>query len=71
MISNISGGRYQAHKLLGLCQQIGAERMAEVCRQLEFSEEESPDGELEQNMSRLQREFEAAHQELDNRHLHA
>jgi len=63
--------RYQAHKLRGLCQQIGAERMAEVCRDLESSEDESPDGQLKQNISSLQREFEAAHQELDNRHLHA
>jgi signal transduction histidine kinase/DNA-binding NarL/FixJ family response regulator len=62
--------RYQAHKLRGLCQQIGAERMAEVCRRLESSGDESSDGPLEQNISSLQREFEAAHQELDNRHLH-
>ncbi len=63
--------RYQAHKLRGLCQQIGAERMAEVCRRLESSEDESPDGQPKQDISRLQREFEAAHQELDNRHLNA
>ena len=63
--------RHQAHKLRGLCQQIGAGRMAEVCRRLESSEDESPDGQLKQDISRLQREFEAAHQELDNRHLHA
>jgi len=63
--------RYQAHKLRGLCQQIGAERMAEVCRRLESTEDKSPDGQLKQGFSKLQREFEAAHQELDNRHLHA
>ena len=63
--------RYQAHKLRGLCQQIGAQRMAEVCHRLEFSEDKSPDGQLTQDISRLQREFETAHQELDNRHLRA
>jgi CheY-like chemotaxis protein len=62
--------RHQAHKLRGLCQQIGAERMAKVCLRLESSGDELPDGPLEQNISSLQREFEAAHQELDNRHLH-
>ena len=63
--------RRQAHKLLGLCQQIGAIRMAEACRRLESSEYEVADDELKQDLSALQREFEVAHRELDNRHLNA
>jgi len=68
---DLSAMRRQAHKLLGLCQQIGAVRLAEVCRRLESSEYEAADDELTQDLSTLQREFEAAHRELDNRHLSA
>jgi len=68
---DLSAMRRQAHKLLGLCQQIGAVRMSEVCRRLELSEYEAADDELKQDLSTLQREFEAAHRVLDNRHLNA
>jgi signal transduction histidine kinase/DNA-binding NarL/FixJ family response regulator len=63
--------RHEAHKLRGLCQQIGAMRMADVCRRMESSEDALPCGQLEQDIATLQREFESAHRELDDRHLHA
>jgi signal transduction histidine kinase/CheY-like chemotaxis protein len=68
---DLSAMQRQAHRLLGLCQQIGAVRMAEVCRRLELAEYESADDELKQDLLMLQREFEVAHGELDNRHLNA
>jgi len=69
--NDLTAVRHQAHKLRGLCQQIGAERMAEVCRHLESTDDELSESLLEQDISNLRREFEAAHRELDNRHLHA
>jgi len=61
--------RRQAHRLLGLCRQIGAERMAAQCVRLEHVENETADDLLRQEVSRLQVEFEAAYRELDDRHL--
>jgi HPt (histidine-containing phosphotransfer) domain-containing protein len=61
--------RRQAHRLLGLCRQIGAERMAALCARLEQQENEAGDGELLEEVSRLQLEFEAAYRALDDRHL--
>jgi len=63
--------RRQAHHLLGLCRQIGAERMAALCVRLEHVEDEMADDLLLQEVSRLQIEFEAAYRELDDRHLGA
>jgi CheY-like chemotaxis protein/HPt (histidine-containing phosphotransfer) domain-containing protein len=60
----------QAHRLLGLCRQIGAERMAALCVRLERVKDEVAD-DLLQEVSWLQVEFEAAHRELDDRHLGA
>jgi two-component system sensor histidine kinase/response regulator len=61
--------RHQAHRLLGLCRQIGAERMAALCSRLEHMDDEASDTELVAEVARLQGEFEAAYRELDNRHL--
>jgi signal transduction histidine kinase/DNA-binding NarL/FixJ family response regulator len=61
--------RRQAHRLLGLCRQIGAERMAALCARLEQLRDEAEDTELLEEVSRLQLEFEAAYRALDDRHL--
>jgi len=61
--------RRQAHRLLGLCRQIGAERMAALCARLERMRDESEESELLQEVSRLHTEFEAAYRALDDRHL--
>ena len=59
--------RRQAHRLLGLCRQIGAERMAALCARIEHLEDE--DGALLGEVGRLQQEFESAYRVLDDRHL--
>ncbi len=61
--------RRQAHRLLGLCRQIGAERMAALCVRLEHMQDEATEDLLLAEVSRLQVEFEAAYRELDDRHL--
>jgi signal transduction histidine kinase/CheY-like chemotaxis protein/HPt (histidine-containing phosphotransfer) domain-containing protein len=61
--------RRQAHRLLGLCRQIGAERMAALCARLERLRDEAEEAELLEEVSRLQLEFEAAYRALDDRHL--
>jgi signal transduction histidine kinase/DNA-binding NarL/FixJ family response regulator len=59
----------QAHRLLGLCRQIGAERMAAQCDRLERIDADASDSAMVTAVALLQREFQAAHRELDNRHL--
>jgi signal transduction histidine kinase/DNA-binding NarL/FixJ family response regulator len=63
--------RRQAHRLLGLCRQIGAERMAAQCDRLEKIDVDATDSEsaVVTAVALLQREFQAAYRELDNRHL--
>ena len=61
--------RRQAHRLLGLCRQIGAERMAALCARIEQFEDEAEDGALLGEVGRLQQEFESAYRVLDDRHL--
>lgn len=63
--------RRQAHRLLGLCRQIGAERMAAQCERLERIDAKASDSDNDMvtAVALLQREFQAAHRELDNRHL--
>jgi len=61
--------RRQAHRLLGLCRQIGAERMAALCARLERMRDEAEESELVEEVSRLHTEFEAAYRALDDRHL--
>ena len=61
--------RRQAHRLLGLCRQIGAERMAAQCESLEKIDSDASGKLMVSEISVLQREFQAAYRELDNRHL--
>ena len=61
--------RRQAHRLLGLCRQIGAERMAALCAKLEQLRDEAEESDLLEEVSQLQLEFEAAYRALDDRHL--
>ncbi|MDH5620570.1 MAG: ATP-binding protein [Gammaproteobacteria bacterium] len=61
--------RRQAHRLLGLCRQIGAERMAAQCHRLERIDAEASDSTVVTEVALLQSEFQAAYRELDNRHL--
>ena len=61
--------RRQAHRLLGLCRQIGAERMAALCARLEKLRDGVEETELVEGISQLQLEFEAAYRALDDRHL--
>ena len=61
--------RRQAHKLLGLCLQVGAERMAGVCHQLESMDSASENSDMLHEIELLRREFDAVDQELQNQHL--
>jgi CheY-like chemotaxis protein/HPt (histidine-containing phosphotransfer) domain-containing protein len=69
--NDIRSVRRQAHRLLGLCRQIGAERMAAQCDRIETIDAEASDSEsaMLTAVALLQREFQAAYRELDNRHL--
>jgi signal transduction histidine kinase/DNA-binding NarL/FixJ family response regulator len=67
--NNAHAVRRQAHRLLGLCRQIGAERMAALCVRIEQHEEAVEEGELLDEVARLQQEFESAYRALDDRHL--
>ena len=61
--------RRQAHRLLGLCRQIGAERMAAQCDRLERIDAQASSNAMVAEVARLQSEFQAAYRKLDNRHL--
>jgi signal transduction histidine kinase/DNA-binding NarL/FixJ family response regulator len=61
--------RRQAHKLLGLCRQIGAERMAGVCDELESIGASSQSAEILRDIEYLQKEFDSANRELHDRYL--
>ena len=61
--------RRQAHRLLGLCRQIGADRMAALCDRLENMDEAEAAEIMESEVALLQREFETVYRELDDRHL--
>jgi HPt (histidine-containing phosphotransfer) domain-containing protein len=61
--------RRHAHKLLGLCRQIGAQRMAQVCRDLESAEPQAQLDELLRGVDLLHDEFDAARDELHAKHL--
>jgi CheY-like chemotaxis protein len=67
--NNAHAVRRQAHRLLGLCRQIGAERMAALCARIEQHKDELDEGELLEEVARLQLEFESAYRALDDRHL--
>ncbi len=67
--NNAHAVRRQAHRLLGLCRQIGAERMAALCARIEQHKDAVEEGELLEEVGRLQQEFESAYRALDDRHL--
>jgi signal transduction histidine kinase/CheY-like chemotaxis protein len=59
----------QAHRLLGLCRQIGAERMARICDELESMEPEADLTLMLREIEHLHVEFESAHRELRDNYL--
>ncbi len=67
--NDLTSVRRQAHRLLGLCRQIGAERMAAQCDRLERIDEQASANAVVAAVTRLQSEFQTAYRELDNRHL--
>jgi len=61
--------RRLAHKLLGLCRQIGAQRIARVCDELESIGATSENSDMLREVELLYKEFDFAHQELQDRFL--
>jgi len=61
--------RRLAHKLLGLCRQIGATRMAGICDALEADNGDYEPDLLRREVDTLRREFLRASRELTERHL--
>ncbi len=59
----------KAHMLLGLCRQMGAKRMAQVCGELETSESQARPEDILEKVDLLSVEFEAAQRELSGKHL--
>ena len=53
--------RRQAHKMLGLCRQIGVLRMAQICHDLEFHDTQSSADDLLRKVNLLNDEFHSAH----------
>jgi signal transduction histidine kinase/CheY-like chemotaxis protein/HPt (histidine-containing phosphotransfer) domain-containing protein len=66
---NAESVRRQAHRLLGLCRQIGAERMARICDELESMDSESDVTWMLREVELLHTEFDSAHRELRNNYL--
>ena len=61
--------RRLAHKLLGVCRQIGAERMARICVQLESIDAASQSLDVTRELEFLHVEFDTARRELRERFL--
>ena len=61
----------QAHKLLGLCRQIGALRMAQLCSDLESPEPQADLDQLRRSVELLEDAFAVARQELQDKYLRA
>lgn len=61
--------RRQAHKLLGLCRQIGATRMASICDALDSVSSDSELREIHADIEMLREEYLVASRELQSRHL--
>jgi signal transduction histidine kinase/CheY-like chemotaxis protein/HPt (histidine-containing phosphotransfer) domain-containing protein len=66
---NAESVRRQAHKLLGLCRQIGAERMARVCDELESMDSKSDTDWMLCEVELLHTEYDSAHRELRENYL--
>jgi len=61
--------RRQAHKLLGLCRQIGADRMAHVCDELESADTAADTSDMLREVELLHKEFGSVKQTLHDRNL--
>ena len=66
---DMAGVARQAHKLLGLCRQIGAQRMARVCSELERLEAGMGEQRFVDCINRLQLESDQAVNELNEKYL--
>ena len=66
---DVTGVARQAHKLLGLCRQIGAQRMARVCDELEKLDAEIGSQSFIECIDRLQAESDRAVNELNEKYL--
>ena len=60
--------RRLAHYLLGVCRQLGVERLAEICASLEQLENDAPQDLIQWHIARIRAEFRAANDLLDERH---
>ena len=69
LLGNAKTVRRQAHKLRGMCLQIGAERMASVCHELESKDTTSENSDLLHEIELLHKEFDSVDQALGNLHL--
>ncbi|MDH3611674.1 MAG: ATP-binding protein [Gammaproteobacteria bacterium] len=58
----------QAHKLLGVCKQIGAQRMAQVCSTLESAVPDDGQDGLSRGVELLYDEFDTVREELHDKH---
>ena len=63
----IAAVKRQAHKLLGLCRQIGAQRMAAVCSNLDSADDGTQTSAMLGTVTLLSREFDAAREELQDK----
>ena len=61
--------RRHAHKLLGMCRQLGAERMARACDELESTDEASQSSDMVRSVKLLHKEFASVEQALHQQDL--
>jgi HPt (histidine-containing phosphotransfer) domain-containing protein len=64
---DVAAVKQQAHKLLGLCRQIGAQRMAVVCSELDSADEGMRANAMLDYLVLLSSEFDAARKELNEK----
>ena len=64
---DVAAVKQQAHKLLGLCRQIGAQRMAVVCSELDSAEDDMRTKAMLDYLTILSSEFDAARKELNEK----
>jgi len=66
---NTDSVRRQAHKLLGLCRQIGAQRMARICDEIESTRADTINSDLLRRVNMLIDEFDSTDRVLRDRFL--
>jgi signal transduction histidine kinase/DNA-binding NarL/FixJ family response regulator len=64
---DVAAVKKQAHKLLGLCRQIGAQRMAVVCSELDSAEDGMQANAMLDSVTLLSSEFDTAREELEEK----